>query len=95
MIKIKTDNDSIVISGHAAYDDFGKDIVCASVSSIAITTVNAILRFDDNSLTFEEKEGYLKISILKHSKETDILVNNMLELFKELEIKYNKNIKIN
>lgn len=95
MIKINIDNDSIIISGHALYDDFGKDIVCASVSSIAITTVNAILKFDQDSLTFEEKDGYLKISILKHNKETDLLINNMLDLFKELEKQYKKNIKIN
>lgn len=49
MIKIKVKKDEeiireISINGHALYDDYGKDIVCASVSSIVITTVNAILR---------------------------------------------------
>jgi len=95
MVKIKVLDDSITITGHANYDDFGKDIVCASVSSIAITTINAIKRFDNDSLTYEEKDGYLNIKILKHSKEVDILITNMLDLFKELELQYNKNIKIN
>ena len=46
MISIKENKDEIVISGHANYEDYGKDIVCASISSIAITTVNAIVEFD-------------------------------------------------
>ena len=35
--------DKIEIKGHANYSLHGSDIVCASVSSIAITTVNAII----------------------------------------------------
>ena len=50
MIKVKlTKNNNyykrIIITGHANYDDFGKDIVCAAASSIFITTVNSILSF--------------------------------------------------
>ena len=33
---------SIEISGHSGYSESGSDIVCASVSSICITTVNSI-----------------------------------------------------
>lgn len=95
MIKIKTDNDTIVISGHSGYDVEGKDIVCASVSSIAITTVNAILKIDSKAITYEEKDGYLKITILKHTNSIDLLISNMLELLEELECQYSKNIKIN
>ena len=95
MVKIKVLDDSITITGHANYDDFGKDIVCASVSSIAITTINAIKRFDKDNITYEEKDGYLNIKINKHGKEVDILITNMLDLFKELEIQYKNNIKIN
>lgn len=95
MIKISIKDDEIIISGHANYDDYGKDIVCASVSTIAITTINAIIEFDKDSINVEESVGYLKINILKHTKETDTLISNMNKLFEELELKYPKNIKIN
>lgn len=95
MIKIEVLDNSITIKGHANYDDFGKDIVCSSISSIAITTINAILRFDSDNLTYEEKDGYLKIIINKHNREVDLLITNMLDLFKELEKQYKNNIKIN
>ena len=44
-ISLKEENKKIKeikIKGHAFYDDYGKDIVCAAFSSILITTVNAI-----------------------------------------------------
>ena len=65
MIKINVikNNDAvekISILGHAGYDIYGKDIVCASVSSIVITTVNAILRFDDKALTYDQLKDDLE-----------------------------------
>ena len=99
MIKIRISKEnniifSILIEGHSGYDFQGKDIVCSSVSSIAITTVNAILKIDDKALDYKEKDGYLKINILKHDKYIDILIENMCDLLKELEKKYKKYIKI-
>ena len=47
MIKIKEKDNKIIISGHASFDEYGKDIVCASVSSIVITSINAILRYNN------------------------------------------------
>ena len=42
--------DEINITGHANYEESGKDIVCAGVSASLITTVNAILEFDNKSI---------------------------------------------
>ncbi len=55
MIKVKlTKNNNyykrIIITGHANYDDFGKDIVCAAVSSTVITSVNSCLAIDNESI---------------------------------------------
>lgn len=99
MIKVnvnKKDNqiDSIVLSGHAMHDDYGKDIVCASVSSIVITTVNAIIRINNDAIEYRQDDD-LVITIKLHDKVTDLLIENMLELLTELEKQYKKNIKIN
>lgn len=94
MIKVKISKNHIEISGHAMYDDYGKDIVCASVSSIVITSVNAILSFDKEAIEYEEKDGFLKIDILKENKETKTIILNMINLLEELEKDYSKNIKI-
>lgn len=95
MIKVDVKKDQVIITGHAGYDEFGKDIVCASVTSIATTTINAIVRIDSSAIEFKADEGFIKIDILKHDNLIDILILNMIELLKELEKDYKKFIKIN
>ena len=94
MIKVDVRKDHIEIKGHAMYDVHGKDIVCASVSCIVITSVNAILRFDKEAIKCEDKDGYVKIDILKHTKTVDTIILNMIELLEELKDQYNENITI-
>ena len=93
MIKVIIKKNSITVDGHAMYDDYGKDIVCAGASSILITTVNAILKFDNEALKVIEGKS-VTINILKNDNITKTLIENMIEEFKELAKQYPKNIKI-
>ena len=90
---IKNDNviTNINIIGHAGYDVSGKDIVCAAVSSISITTINALLKYDKDSISYKSS---LEITIHKHDKVIDLLIDNMLDMLKELEQDYKKYIKV-
>lgn len=93
-ISVKKENDfvkQVKIIGHAKYNDYGKDIVCASVSSIVITTVNAILKIDKDAINY--KENTFEMNILKNDEIVNILVNNMISLLEELMHDYPKNIK--
>ena len=90
MIKVKlTKNNNyykrIIITGHANYDDFGKDIVCAAVSSTVITSVNSCLAIDNESISYEDKNG-LDIKVLKDDEVTtkiiDVMITNLYELEK-------------
>ena len=95
-VNVKTNEDfikEIKIKGHALYDDFGKDIVCASVSSIAITTVNAIESISPKAIKYTDKNG-LSIFVIKKDEVVNKLLNNMLNLLLELEHDYPENIKI-
>lgn len=94
MIKVEMENNKIEIKGHANYDDYGKDIVCASVSSIVITTINAIIEFDPESIYYEDLNNRILIEKLKDDDITNKLINNMIELLEELEKSYKDNIKI-
>ena len=93
MIKILIKKDEINISGHALYDKYGKDIVCAAVSSTVITTVNGILSIDNDAIKVNEK-GSVNIVILKHTDVVDKLLNNMINLLTELQKDYKDNIDI-
>ena len=93
MIKVVIKNDSITISGHANYDDYGKDIVCAAVSATVITTVNGILSIDESSIEVIEN-GKVEIKILKNNETVNKLINNMINLITELQKDYKDNIDI-
>ncbi len=94
MILVKHNSSNITITGHANYSDHGKDIVCASCSSIIYTTVNAIINFDKKAIDFLDKEDIMTIKINSNDNITTTLINNMLELLLELQNKYPKNIKL-
>ena len=97
-IKVKKEKDVvkyIKISGHSGYAEEGFDIVCASVSCIAITTVNALISINEDCLVYSESDGLLEIGILKHDEVIDKLVDNMLNLLKSLSEDYKEYIKIN
>ena len=98
MIKVnleKENNDfkKITIKGHAKYDDFGKDIVCAAVSSCVITSINACLSINENSLSYDNNDG-LEIELNKDDNITNIIIENMISNLKELEKAYPKNLRI-
>jgi len=84
----------INIKGHAGYDNYGKDIVCSSVSSITITTINAILMFNKNYIDYNEKKDNFEIIINENNDIVTKLIINMINLLKELTQDYPKNIKI-
>ena len=95
-IKIKKNNNQIYeveIKGHANYADVGYDIVCASVSSIAITTVNAINSLEE-TIDYENNEGLLIIRTLKNTDVNQKLLNNLIDMLNELSTQYPKNIMI-
>ena len=93
-IEVKKKNDNInyiKISGHA---EEGFDIVCASVSCIAITTVNALISIDEECVVYSEAEGLLEIGIIKHDEIVDKLIMNMINLLQNLSEDYKEYVKI-
>lgn len=96
MIKVNVEKEKIEIIGHSNYDDLGKDIVCSAVSSIMITTINAIDKLKLESIDYQrdENKSMSTIIIKKKDKITLKLLENMIELFKSLEKDYPKNIKV-
>ena len=94
MIKVKIKDKKIIITGHSDYDEYGKDIVCASASSIVITSINAALKLEENSLDYIEEKDKLTINILSNKENIKIIIENMIDLLEELSLTYKENIKI-
>ena len=95
-VNVKYNNNKVyelVIKGHAGYDVHGKDIVCAAVSSMAITTINNIIALDD-SIDYEENSGLLIIRVKRDTEVNNKLLDNLVRMLTELKAQYLKNIEI-
>ena len=94
MIKVNYINNQIIITGHAGYAEAGKDIVCASVSSVVYTTVNGILNINQSSISFHDDQYTMKIEIKDDDVVVMKLIGNMMDLLEELERQYPGKLKI-
>lgn len=94
MIKVIYSNNWMKVSGHANYAEYGKDIVCASVSSLITCTVNNISVVDSSSLTYEDDGKTVYLEIINNNDISDKLFNNLILMLKDLAKDYPKNIEI-
>ncbi len=65
---------ALKVSGHAYSDEPGKDLVCAAVSTLAQTTVNAVEalgEIPEERIFVNIKNGYLEL-IIKELDATDV-----------------------
>ena len=72
MVKIKVGkkSNSIIklnIEGHAGFADKGKDIVCASISSIAIGLLNSIDILDNQSCKIICSDNRINVEVIDHN----------------------------
>ena len=93
MIKVHKKDNIITICGHANSADYGKDIVCAVVSTVVYTTVNALKRISSSSIEFEDNKE-MKITVLGKDEITKALIDNMMELLYSIEEDYPKNVNV-
>ena len=96
-VKVVKENSNVVkvsVLGHAMYDEYGKDIVCSACSSIVTTTVNGILSLNKESLSYLVSKKGMEIEVKAFDNTTQILINNMISLLKELEENYPDNIEV-
>ena len=102
-IKIFRDKDANIVkgelSGHTEYAELGQDIVCASVSSVLIMTLNGIEKVLNVIYGCEEGDGYLLFVLPddlndNKRKEINILLESMYNHFKMIAKEYPDNVKI-
>lgn len=66
-VKIYKNRDGIVqgyeVKGHAGYDDYGKDIVCAAISVLAQTGIFSLKKICNLDFHFSMEDGYLEVVI--------------------------------
>ncbi|MBQ6334109.1 MAG: ribosomal-processing cysteine protease Prp [Erysipelotrichaceae bacterium] len=84
---------SLQVSGHAEYGEYGKDLICASVSSIMFGFMNALDALNEDVEIIQEEN---RITIADHSDSQ--VVQDYFELvimqIKTIEASYGDFIKV-
>ena len=84
----------ITLKGHANYNEYGTDIVCAAVSATYLCTINGILSINESSIEVLSENDIQTVNILTKDDVVNKLLENMIRCLKSLEQKYPNNIKI-
>lgn len=96
-IKVRKLNDSIKsieIFGHAEFAQYGKDIVCAAISSISIGLLNAIDVLTVETCEVEMTDNHIRIIVLKSDDVTQTVLSVGIIQLKTIEERYPNNLKI-
>ncbi len=86
--------------GHAEYDEYGKDIVCAAVTAQCMMAYNGLdeVMKIRNKIDIDQDGGYLSVSIDSASpnekKEAQILMETLLLGIRAIELQYGNYIKL-
>ena len=69
-------------NGHAGFDGYGKDIVCAAVSVLVINTINSLeeIVHEEIAVESDENSGYIACEFKVPLKETSKVLVASLEL---------------
>ncbi len=94
MIKVIYNDNTVRVSGHANYAEYGKDIVCASVSSVIATIVNCIMNLDKSSITYQDDGKTIIITKINNNEVVNTIFATMIDILKDLENQYKENIKV-
>lgn len=94
MIKVKLNDSLVSISGHANFDNYGKDIVCAAVSSLVTASVNDIHIVNPNAMEYSDDGDEITIVLIKEDELCQKLLDNLKEMLISLSKDYPKNIKV-
>ena len=71
----------LTCEGHAGYDEYGQDIVCAGVSTLVINAINSIDSFTLDEFADEEDEdtGFISFEFInKPSEAASLLISSMI-----------------
>lgn len=95
-IKIQEANDLLVgmsFEGHAFSAEYGKDVVCAAISSIAFGTINALAEII-GQVNFQKKDNKIDIIISEPSEKADLILRTAYIQCETVRQKNQKFVKI-
>lgn len=86
---------SFKIIGHADYAEYGYDIVCSGITTAVFTSLGLIRRYlNENEFDYQELDGTIYLKLLNTNQIVNNIIENLIEVLKNIERQYPKNLKI-
>ena len=96
-ITYKLDNGTytyLKVTGHAQFEDVGKDLICASVSSIFYGLMNALDEIKDGVTIHDNEDQGIEIIIDTDNEKVQNYIELVLTQLKTIEFSYKEFIRI-
>ncbi len=93
---IRKENEATLeVKGHANFDVYGTDIVCASISTACIFTANLIekLNLGYNIIDLVCEEGYFRLQVKTTDGTSNAIFENLEYTLEEISKQYPKYLK--
>jgi len=101
MIKViikKRNNDilEINVSGHANSAEYGKDLVCAGISTTTVGIANALVKkhFLEGLGIIDLREGFVYIKVNQFNQEIQVILETFEIILETIEESYSQYMKI-
>ena len=83
-----------IVTGHANYAEYGKDIVCSAVSALLQTFIASVEEFTEDQLTTELTAGYAAVFYKNLSESAEILLDSFFLGVSMIANEYPKYVKM-
>ena len=94
MIDVKVRSDGITVNGHAEYDEYGKDIVCAGVTALVETLIASIEKLTSDKTEYDISSGKAYIKYRDLSENAKTLVDSFFIGFCMIANEFPNNVRI-
>jgi uncharacterized protein YsxB (DUF464 family) len=76
------------VSGHAGYAEYGKDIVCAAVTSAITLTLNTITEFFEQDANVRIEDNLVALKLITQDEASYRLLESLSKYLMEIEHHY-------
>ena len=94
MIEIKQKKTEISVIGHAGFAPHGHDIVCAGVSTLVQTLIQAVEELTEDEIQYDIQPGTAVIRYGNLSQQAQLLVDSFFLGIRSMAASYPDNIMI-
>lgn len=94
MIQIKIVERTITILGHAGFAPHGHDIVCAGVSTLVQTLIQAVEELTEDEIQYDIQPGTAVIRYGNLSQQAQLLVDSFFLGIRSIAASYPNNVMI-